>query len=88
MLLDGCQELKDEEKGTTYLDCREDKEVIYMRHPDQVKKQLFDLERKMKADQNYFFYNNKIMPWIQVSAYRAAIKQCAGTDLKENPAYI
>ena len=49
---------------------------------------MFDLERKMLADQNYFFFNNKIMPWIQVSAYRAAIKECAGTDLKENPAYI
>ena len=70
------------------MDCREDKEVIYLRHPEQVKTQLFGLESKMLADQNYFFYNNKIMPWIQVSAYRAAVKECAGTELKENPAYI
>ena len=34
LLLDGCYSLNDESKGTTFLECREDKEVIYLRHPE------------------------------------------------------
>ena len=64
LILDGCYELKDEFKKITYYECREDKEVMYLKHPEQVKTQLFDLERKLKSSQNYFFDNNKLLPWI------------------------
>ena len=37
--------------------------------------------------ENYFFDNNKLLPWIMVSAYRAKIIPCKNKEL-ENPAYI
>ena len=37
---------------------------------------LNSLEERWKDPENYFFENNKLLPWIQVAAYRSAVKAC------------
>ena len=44
---------------------------------DNIEDLIKNFENKIIAPNNYFFTNNKLLPWIQVSVYRAKITECA-----------
>ena len=44
-----------------------------------VKNVIYKFEERINEKENYFFERNYILPWIQVSAYRANLENCLGT---------
>ena len=58
------------------VECRSGIDVLYLREVEEIKLVLNSLEERWKDPENYFFENNKLLPWISVAAYRSKEKPC------------
>ena len=46
------------------VECRSDIDVLYLREIEEIELVLKGLEERWKDPENYFFENNKLLPWI------------------------